>query len=179
MKSPLLTFLEAHHQPISDEFRDVISQLEEVTQNGSTCLDISGQQDFIDTLDTDSKQSVVGNANDYSPLILHNEHLYLHRYFSYESMVLERLLSIASNQLTTIPTELSREISSLAPDSISDDQANAILCALAKQLCIITGGPGTGKTTTVIRILHYLHQLGTYTSPDQVMILAPTGKYTF
>lgn len=54
---------------------------------------------------------------------------------------------------------------------LSDDQTKAIKLALSSPLCVITGGPGTGKTTIVAAILDVLDDLGlTYS------LCAPTGK---
>jgi len=58
--------------------------------------------------------------------------------------------------------------------SYSDDQQNAITMALTHPFSIITGGPGTGKTT-IIRGILYLYRL-LHHHLDDVALLAPTGR---
>ena len=58
--------------------------------------------------------------------------------------------------------------------SYSDDQQDAITMALTHPFSIITGGPGTGKTT-IIRGILYLYRL-LHHHLDDVALLAPTGR---
>src|SRR5690606_36813845 len=53
-----------------------------------------------------------------------------------------------------------------------------IACALAarRQMAIITVGPGTGKTTTVIKLLYVLQQLQGDAGLLRIKLAAPTGK---
>jgi exodeoxyribonuclease V alpha subunit len=55
--------------------------------------------------------------------------------------------------------------------SLSEEQARAVALALREKLVIITGGPGTGKTTIVSCILDLYQRLGA-----RVRLMAPTGR---
>lgn len=61
----------------------------------------------------------------------------------------------------------------------NDEQRRAIREAMNNQLCIITGGPGTGKTTIInglIRIYQYMHNLRDEDLVAHIALLAPTGR---
>lgn len=111
------------------------------------------------------------------PLVLDKENrLYLHRYFGYERTLAKCLVSLC--QPRDIDTGILRPLlDSLFPqekgDKSPDWQKIAAALALRQSLLIISGGPGTGKTTTVASLLACILE----TSPDnRIMLAAPTGK---
>ncbi|MEO6914262.1 MAG: exodeoxyribonuclease V subunit alpha [Chitinophagaceae bacterium] len=109
--------------------------------------------------------------------VLHANRLYLQRYFSYETDILERIKSFITTNPGFNPEILkvqSKLIGSLFPNAGKDDwQKIAAISAVLNNLTIITGGPGTGKTTTVAKILAILYAI----NPDlKVALVAPTGK---
>lgn len=63
-------------------------------------------------------------------------------------------------------------------DAPLDDQQTAVLVALVQRFAIISGGPGTGKTSTVARLLALLVELSLEQEqePPRILLLAPTGK---
>jgi len=62
--------------------------------------------------------------------------------------------------------------------STADGQRIAAMAAVLGRLTVITGGPGTGKTATVVRILALLveQSLAAGRAPPRALLLAPTGK---
>ena len=120
------------------------------------------------------------------PLILDaGDRLYLHRYFDYERRLARRLVqardagarSSASGAIAT--PELRARLSELFAanaarlDGAADWQQLAVALALRGRLTVISGGPGTGKTTTVVNLLACLVAL----DPDcRIALAAPTGK---
>ena len=60
------------------------------------------------------------------------------------------------------------------PSPLSDEQAAAVARAARQQLTLISGGPGTGKTSIVVALVRTAARLGV--SPARILIAAPTGK---
>ena len=74
------------------------------------------------------------------------------------------------------PTALEAELDRLFPGAASDDPARvAARTAVCRRLCVVSGGPGTGKTTIAAAIVALLLDLGLVT-PGRVALAAPTGK---
>ena len=125
---------------------------------------------------------LVGKEEDYQPFILWKNKLYMQRYFYYESTVYQRIIELIQNEKDTQKDienqllSLKDDIAKLFPsDNLGrpDWQMIATISAVFNQFNIITGGPGTGKTTTVAKILTLLFRL----NPDlKVALAAPTGK---
>lgn len=121
---------------------------------------------------------LVGMPGDYAPLILDECHrLYLARYWRYERMLAADLLARAAMPCGDV--ELPRLRADLdilfgAAGGEPDWQRAAAEKAVLRRLCVISGGPGTGKTSTVVRILAALqmHYHGNLT----IRLAAPTGK---
>jgi len=120
------------------------------------------------------------DSND-SPLVLLEDGAYLQsrRCYLAEKSVAERILHFADplkeNALSIASDDGADPVASLF-DGVSEDdqQVKAARTALERRLTIITGGPGTGKTYTLARILALL--VGAGQSPDFIRLAAPTGK---
>ncbi|CAG1022991.1 partial RecBCD enzyme subunit RecD, partial [Patescibacteria group bacterium] len=104
------------------------------------------------------------------PLVLEQNRLYLQRYWFYEHRLMLQLKRIAQQSYDI--TELQDLLNSYFND---ESQKAAASIALKQGFSIITGGPGTGKTTTVVRILALLQQQF-ITKPLHIALAAPTGK---
>jgi len=123
---------------------------------------------------------VVGGPGDYRPLILDGRRrLYLHRFWRYEQALASRIRESAA---TLIPLQdlpgLRADLDRLFPAggaAETDWQKVAAFTALTRRFCVITGGPGTGKTTAIVRILALLAQSGGGRAP-RISLAAPTGK---
>jgi exodeoxyribonuclease V alpha subunit len=145
------------------------------TENSFCCPSLK------DWLSRIKKSEVVGQPGDMTPLIL-DQHgrLYLRRYWEYEN----RVASFVSER--SIPVEkkldyhaVARDLTRLFP-STSSEQTNwqkiAAFAALTRFFCIISGGPGTGKTYTVAKILALLQKHKIHGRDFRILLGAPTGK---
>lgn len=102
------------------------------------------------------------------PLRLENSLLYLDRYWREECAVARDLLALDGPEAVD-EAWLAEAVGRLFTDA---SQARAGETALRRRLTVIAGGPGTGKTTTVARILALLFEQGT----PLVALAAPTGR---
>jgi exodeoxyribonuclease V alpha subunit len=121
--------------------------------------------------------TVIGRAGDRKPLVLDGDWLYPERMRALE----ERFCTRVRNRLArAVPTRdarsLGRALNAIAagPPQLTDEQKRAVREALGAPLALITGGPGTGKTTIVVALLRALAWIGE--PMDSIAIAAPTGK---
>ncbi|MDX1605469.1 MAG: exodeoxyribonuclease V subunit alpha [Candidatus Competibacterales bacterium] len=167
------------------------------TGNGNVCVGLrtlAGQPLFADRLEREPplappldawrralrRSAVVGRPGDFQPLILdRRDRLYLYRYWDHERRLAADLLSRA--RIVDDPADdarLGAELERLfgaSDERHVDWQRAAAAVALTRRLCVISGGPGTGKTHTVVRILALL--LGSApANPLRIALAAPTGK---
>jgi exodeoxyribonuclease V alpha subunit len=125
------------------------------------------------------KTSVVGRPNDDKPLILDDAgRLYLHRYWKYERAVADEILKRVQQPPFALDAKrIAAGLKKLFPDTSEKTnwQKVAAFAAVRQRFSIITGGPGTGKTWTVARLLALLlEQPG---GEDlRIKLAAPTGK---
>jgi len=125
---------------------------------------------------------LVGGDGDFTPLILGHGRLYLARYQAYERQLAKQLLQRAADLPEVDDAQLSESLTRLFAfnQQQPDWQRLAAAQAVRRKLAVISGGPGTGKTTTVVRLLAALleqpgceHPGG---APLAIGLAAPTGK---
>lgn len=120
----------------------------------------------------------VSDGTKRTPLVLWNRNLYLQRYYDYEKSVFERIKFFTAHQEDgTIKNKLIAQKAYVqhlfSNTSEIDWQMIAAISAVLNRFTIITGGPGTGKTTTVAKFLSLLLRIAPET---RVALAAPTGK---
>jgi len=168
------------------------------TQSGNVCVDleaIAGKPlpkqeeqmaesacapDLSDWVNVLKRSTVVGEAGDFRPLVLdHASRLYLYRYWKYEQRVAELLKKFAASDLSDFDAVILNEgLSRLFPPIGSDEldwQRLAAVTAILRRFSLVTGGPGTGKTSTVLRILALLLAQPGH-ERMRIALAAPTGK---
>ena len=111
-----------------------------------------------------------------APLVLEGRKLFLARCRSQEIAVARDLAARARAFAAwcpsgAVPTQVEAFLTQIA-GSLHDAQLQAVRLACARRLAVITGGPGTGKTTVAARVIEAVLQMETPT----VLLLAPTGK---
>ena len=136
--------------------------------------------------DPDSGQATRGlDEGVIRPLVFDGERVYLERYWRYERQVGDLLVHQSEGSVTHIETaETIQTIDGVLDEFFGredpkhpDLQRAGARVALTRRITVLAGGPGTGKTHTVARLLAALHQLAVHDGrPLQVALAAPTGK---
>ena len=148
-----------------------------------------------DWRETLTRSFVVGKPGEYKPLVLDDRsRLYLYRYWDYQQNLVNFIrgrvsegnedinVTILKDGLDRLFGKGSRLPASKTCTACPADQAEdidwqkvAAFTSLIKRFCIISGGPGTGKTTTVAKILTLVLE-----QPNprnlRIALAAPTGK---
>jgi len=133
-----------------------------------------------------SLKLVASDGTDKKPFVLFQNRLYIQRYFRYETSFLERIKKFLHDEKKLLPDrmqlidnqkdfiqKLFSGSSGTNNSPVTDWQLVAAISGVLNNFTIITGGPGTGKTTTVAKILAILYAI----NPDlKVALAAPTGK---
>lgn len=144
-------------------------------RGGSVCVDLRAVAAELDS-DADTwLAAVAASPLTGTPPVLHlfGDLLYLDRYWREEQQVCDDALAL----LAAKPGGPLPDITRLFPDSFAEQRV-AAEHALSQGLTVLTGGPGTGKTTTVARLLALLAEqaaLAGQPSP-RIALAAPTGK---
>jgi exodeoxyribonuclease V alpha subunit len=119
------------------------------------------------------------------PIILQDGKLYLQRYWQYESqlaaIIREKATKVLDLDITAAKVLLSdlfdKEHNHAEQGQTLDWQKIAVCIAASQTLSFITGGPGTGKTTTVTKLLALLQGLAARKGNVlNIQLVAPTGK---
>jgi exodeoxyribonuclease V alpha subunit len=122
----------------------------------------------------------VGRPGERRPLILDTQNrLYLYRYWGYEKNLADAIKSRTAAVIDDLNlSDLKGTLIRLFPDKDQepvDWQKVAAVSAAFNNFCVITGGPGTGKTFTITRILALILELSRQ-APLSIHLATPTGK---
>ncbi len=129
-------------------------------------------------IDSGRASAVVGVAGEFKPLVVAGPHIYLQKMHALEQQfatsMLGRMTESAPKWDETAAAAAIRAVRERTSIPLSDDQVSAVETAVRFLLAVISGGPGTGKTTIVVSILRALCRLGV--APNEMVLTAPTGK---
>lgn len=113
-------------------------------------------------------------------LVVEQPSLYLARYHALEVSLCDRLLARLSDAAPVVDEPLlESDLARLFADPGFEEQRHAAAGAARSWTTVLTGGPGTGKTTTIARLLVALesqHRATGATRPLSVGLATPTGK---
>jgi len=115
----------------------------------------------------------VSDGSRVTPLVLSHQRLYLHRLWQSEGRVAD--FFAAQEVKNAFDIQAAGEVlNTLFGDQPEDWQKIAAAVALTRKTAVISGGPGTGKTTTVAKLLAALIRL--HPGALRIQLAAPTGK---
>lgn len=150
-----------------------------------------GDRDWARALDHPLLVSVDDQADGQRPLVHHGSRLYLKRYWDYEQGVFQQLAT-RLRPLATLEDPngsgarvLAQALAALFPGTAAAVDWQRVACGNAARqgFSVITGGPGTGKTTTVVKLLAALQAVAiagvdgnTAGRALRIRLAAPTGK---
>lgn len=132
-------------------------------------------------LDALRSSPTVGVPGDYRPLILEGgTRLYLYRYWRYQQTIADALSERAKDEAAGInPETLRQGIDRLYPrEGALDTSGQRVAAAVAvlRRLCVVSGSPGSGKTSAVLGLLCLLVDQTSAGLPLRIGLAAPTGK---
>jgi exodeoxyribonuclease V alpha subunit len=142
-------------------------------RGGSVCVDLRSAEEQIGIADLAAAVQASPLLGEPPILRLNGDLLYLDRYWLEEQQVCDDVLAMmATKPAGTVPNT-----ARLFPTGYEEQRAAAEV-ALSQGLTVLTGGPGTGKTTTVARLLALLVEQATMAGNARLRIAlaAPTGK---
>jgi len=152
----------------------IIADVINAFEHGRTYLDLTNY-DLDDVLQL-ANCNLVGTQGEFKPLIKDGNYLYLARYYAYESYLANELINRSAKQTIVNQENLKHSLAHLFTSNDPNDlQRQTAINALHNNLTIIAGGPGTGKTTTVVKILVALLEQNPATKL-KIALAAPTGK---
>lgn len=158
-------------RPLPDFFED---------DESSPCCGIifPGTGEMLEVL---RKSRAVGEPGSFLPLIIEeNSRLYFQKYNIFENLLAEYIRNFSLNK--TVFRELSAVAETFSllfrqEDDETDWQGVAAYSALAGGITVISGGPGTGKTSTVVKILALVIESALKSGiKTSIALAAPTGK---
>lgn len=196
--SPHHTFAHFFKQ---DTLAPYLFALSKKMQDGHICLDLNelpADEEFWKEFDGDHQnleplpeqsELIALSSDEKKPFILANNKLYLNRDFFYETQVLKGLKKMVADEQKEVGSRKKellthksfieglrsedKNLAAFEADEKPDWQLVAAIQGALNNLTIVTGGPGTGKTTTVAKILALLNQM----EPGlKIGLTAPTGK---
>jgi len=170
-------------------------------EDGHVCLDLNripSEKEFWKEFDADTSEItdfpkshiLIGeNHEAKKPFVFAHDKLYMTRNYFYETQIIQKLLAfVLSGKERIADRKLALQLNSdfiqilqskddkletFSSEEKPDWQLIAAIQGVLNNVTIITGGPGTGKTTTVAKILALLNKMEPNLS---VALTAPTGK---
>ncbi|WP_159874853.1 exodeoxyribonuclease V subunit alpha [Aquitalea denitrificans] len=159
---------------LDDNTLALVSELTAANQSGHVCLPIGHRPERRNL----QASPLLGAPGSYAPLILDAAgRLYFAHHWFDEQNLARRLVQLASATLPQDAAKVGQVLDTLFPASQNlqpDRQKQAAALAARQRLLVVSGGPGTGKTTTVVRLLAMLATLAE--RPLVMAMAAPTGK---
>ena len=137
---------------------------------------------YIDImLDEVEFDTLLNILKDKHKIVIEGRRYYLKDMFESEKNIIDKIRILKNNSKMKYKNVLNllEEHEKINGIEYNDKQREAIISALEENILIITGGPGTGKTTIIKEIVELYQQLNNLTFEDankEIALLAPTGR---
>lgn len=149
--------------------------------NGNTCVGKENLIQFVNHLLDVSREEIENcliNLNATKQIVLEKqgdeEWVYLYPFYKAEFNIVTKIKTLLnadnSKQIKNFVNELKKQEAKLDIE-LSSKQKEALECVNENNVCIITGGPGTGKTTIIKEMISLYEEQG-----KKVVLCAPTGR---
>ena len=151
---------------------DIYSSLEDIFENLNKLFKISLSYDLFKEYLEELERELF--------IVLENNNCYLEEYYASEIETASLLEEIGNKEVKKIDySEKIKKMESKLHITYNDDQKKAISEALNNNITIISGGPGTGKTTiinAIVKLYIETNKLSNLDIAEQIALLAPTGR---
>ena len=135
-------------------------------------------KDEMDEISDDpGRLNVVGKENENSPLVLSKAgRLYFRKYFEYELSIARFLTESADSNDSSLLKDAISSFEKNFGELVDDYQSLAVGLGIIRNWMLLSGGPGTGKTRTLVVLISLLLEI----KPElRIAMVAPTGKAAF
>ncbi len=156
-------------------FETIVMSLSYEQNQGHNCIRLDDEGRALVLASGLAQSADAARRDEPLPLVVEQDRLYLYRYWFYENRLALRIgaMTQSSRSIENIDALLNGYFDECTEGI--DWQRTAAKMAVTQRFSMITGGPGTGKTTTVVKILALLQQLAG-DKPLLIALAAPTGK---
>lgn len=166
------------HSPEEDKepIRLLGDALTERTLKYGSHLSVDEVENVLGDLDA-STLSVIGDEEGMEPIVRREDGaLYLRRYFVYEQRIAQAISRRCNAELQPLADSSQQFFQESLRPNMDPGQQIAAALAVHRDFTIISGGPGTGKTRTIVGVLAWLLHI----NPElNISLAAPTGKAAF
>ena len=145
---------------------------ENLVQFVSTLLGVNGEYVEENIINLKAKNEIIIEERENGEKL--EEWVYLEEFYNAEKNIANKLISLKEGKNIKKINGFDRKIKTLEKHSdieLSEKQLEAVRAINDNNVCVITGGPGTGKTTIIKTILELYKQEG-----KKVVLCAPTGR---
>lgn len=170
-----------------DKLHPFLYNLSLKMSEGNVCLSLEQMEAetteaYVPEREVLADHPLVGTGPEVKPFILFADRLYLHRFYHYEQQFVQQIMALLQQEDTAAQLAFLQSIKPFIREQLfaaeeklqgTNWQMVACLNAFLHRFSIISGGPGTGKTTTVTKLL----ALFLTEDPNcTIQLCAPTGK---
>lgn len=165
----------------NERLQRIAVDLAEALRAGSICIPVGPFKTCLESIG----DQIGTSLEDPKPFVLEGDTLYIYRYFQYQERILGKIKDLVSRNELLLKERVSllgnnhglvHLMLTMDKQRQIDWQTVAAIMAYLTDFSIITGGPGTGKTTTVAKVLTLILSEN---KDAEIKMAAPTGKAAY